>query len=210
MGTYTDFSVAGYSLIDSKSSAISEVMTIFRESDKRIFERRLNYGDPFVCDHAHPDEANEFETVTEYACSTNSAMDRLDVMGFTIERARREYELERNAEIAKYQEWAKGESDPPWFAKKVTLLSALSFTVYLDALTQVVAQKLRTYPFDDDKLPGLTEAIRYILEQNDDYLYGFFAPDTRCFIRVVCEVAAKPSEVIQDISTRRARLLRFK
>jgi hypothetical protein len=50
------------------------------------------------------------------------------------------------------------------------------------------------------KGPGLSAAVRYILDQNDDFLFGFFAPDVRCLIRAACEVAPKPSEVVQDIT----------
>jgi hypothetical protein len=151
MGTYTDFSVAGYPLLNSKSAVVPEAMTVFRESDKRVIARRLGDRNPLVWGDAQADEADEVETVTEYACNTEAVIARLEVMGFTINRSRREFESGRQAQLATYQEWAKDESDPPWYAKKVTLLGSLSFVAYLDALRHVLSEGLRPEPFDDHK-----------------------------------------------------------
>ena len=200
MGTYTDFSVAGYPLINSKSAVIPEAMTVFRESDKRIFTRRLGDRNLLVWGDAYVDEADEVETATMYVCGTDAVIARLDVMGFTINRARRDFESGRAAELAMYQERAEGEPDTPWFADKVNLIQSLSFDEYLGALRQVLSEGLKPKPFDDNEKPGLSSAVRYILDDNDDYLFGFFAPDIRCLIRTVCEVSPKPSEVIQDIT----------
>jgi hypothetical protein len=200
MGTYTDLSVAGYPLINSKSAVVPEAMTVFRESDKRVFARRLGERNPLVWGDSYADEADEVETATMYVSSTDAVIARLEVMGFTINRTRREFESGRQAELAMYQEWAKEDPDPPWFAEKVKLIEALSFDAYLRALRQVLSDRLRPRPFDDHEKPGLSAAVRYILDDNDDYLFGFFASDIRCLIRAVCEVAPKPSEVIQDIT----------
>lgn len=200
MGTYTDFSVAGYPLINSKSAVVPEAMTVFRESDKRIFSRKLGDRNPLVWGDVYANEANDVETATIYVCRTDAVIARLEVMGFTINRARRDFESRRQAELAMYQEWAKNEPDPPWFADEVKLIESLSFDAYLTALRQVLSEGLRPKPFDDDEKPGLSAAVRYILDDNDDYLLGFFASDIRSLIRVACEIAPKPSEVIQDIT----------
>ena len=200
MGTYTDFSVAGYPLVNSKNAVLPEAMTVFRESDKRVFSRRLGDRNRLVWGDAYADKTDKFETATVYACGTDAVIARLDVMGFTINRARRDFESGREAELALYQEWAEAESDTPWFADKMKLIESLSFDEYLGALRQVVAEGLRPKPFDDDEKPGVPPAVRYLLDDNDDNLFGFFAPDIRCLIRAVCEVAPRPSEVIQDIT----------
>jgi hypothetical protein len=64
----------------------------------------------------------------------------------------------------------------------------------------VLSEGLRPKPFNEYKEPGLSDAVRYILGDNDEYLFGFFCSDIRCLIRAACEVATKPSEVIQDIT----------
>jgi len=44
MGTYTDLTVANYPLITSKSEVVPEAMTVFRETDRRVFTRRVKTG----------------------------------------------------------------------------------------------------------------------------------------------------------------------
>lgn len=200
MGTYTDFSVADYPLINSKSAVVPEAMTVFRESDKRVFSRKLGDRNQLVWGDVYADEADKVETATVYVCSTDSVIARLEVMGFTINRVRRDFESGRQGELAMYQEWATDKPDTPWLADKVKLIESLSFDEYLGALRQVLLEGLRPKPFDDDEKPGLSAAVRHILDDNDDYLFGFFASDIRCLIRAACEVAPKPSVVIQDIT----------
>jgi len=200
MGTYTDFSVAGYPLISSKSATFPEAMTVFRESDKRVFERRLGDRNHLVCGDAYADRADEIETATVYVCSTCNVIARLDVMGFTLNRAHRDFEAGRQAELAMYQEWAEAKPDRPWFADKVNLIESLSFDEYLGGLRQVLSEGLRPRHFDDNEKPELSSVVRYILNDHADYSFGFFGSDIRCLIRVACEVATKPSEVIQDIT----------
>ena len=75
MGTYTDFSIAGYPLISSKSAVVSEAMTVFRESDKKVFTRKLGDRNPLVWGDVFADEADEIETATIYACGTPQCQD---------------------------------------------------------------------------------------------------------------------------------------
>lgn len=42
MGSYTDFTINGYPILETKSYAIPEVMTVFQDSDKCIEKRYLS------------------------------------------------------------------------------------------------------------------------------------------------------------------------
>jgi len=42
MGSYTDLSVGGYPILETKSAVVPEAMTIFRETDKRLFTRKIS------------------------------------------------------------------------------------------------------------------------------------------------------------------------
>lgn len=48
MGSYTELSIGGYPLITSKSAVVDEVMTIFRETDRRVFVRHVSERNPLV------------------------------------------------------------------------------------------------------------------------------------------------------------------
>ena len=200
MGTYTNLSVAGYPLLNSKIAVIAEAMTVFRETDRRSYARRVGDRNTLVWGQITGVNGDEDETATEYSCDTAAAIARLDVMGFTITRTRREFEAGRLAEVATYLAWAEERPDPHWFTDKLTLLQALSFDTYLVGLKHVLSEGLRPQPFDDNKKPDLSPVVRYILSDNEDTFFGFFAADIRYLIRAACEVAAKPSQVIQDIT----------
>ena len=48
MGSITEFSIDGYPLLETKSYAVDEVLAIFRESDKRVFDRKVSERNPIV------------------------------------------------------------------------------------------------------------------------------------------------------------------
>ena len=200
MGTYTDFSVAGYPLLNTKSAVVAEAMTVFRESDRRVSPRRLGDRNALVWGDTYSEEADEIETATQYICDTEAAIARLDVMGFSINRVRREFDQGLHAELDANREWAKDEPAAPWNAATIALLESLSFDSYLDALRQVILEGLRPEPFVDNKRSDLSAHVGYILDHNVDGFLGFFSEDVRCLIRAACEVAPKPSTVVQDIT----------
>lgn len=104
MGTYTHLTVAGYPVIDSKSAVIPEVMTIFRESDRRSFRRRVADQNELIWGKPDPDNTDE-EDATDYCCEISKVLDRLDVMGFTHARIKAEFDEAKQFEIDKYVEW---------------------------------------------------------------------------------------------------------
>jgi hypothetical protein len=77
MGTYTDLTVAGYPIIQSKSTVVPEAMTIFRETDRRVFTRRVSARNALVW--GEPENPNDEETgiAIEYSCETGKVIDRL-------------------------------------------------------------------------------------------------------------------------------------
>ena len=102
MGSYTELTVAGYPLVTSKSEVVPEVVTIFRETDRRVFTRRVSDRNPLVWGAPDPDN-QEIETAIEYSCPAHQAIDRLDVMGFSIRRVRESFEASRL--LKKSVEW---------------------------------------------------------------------------------------------------------
>ena len=52
----------------------------------------------------------ETETAIEYACETGKAIDRLNVMGFTMRRVREEFEIGRQKEFERYMSYRNWDS----------------------------------------------------------------------------------------------------
>ncbi len=65
MGSYTEFSVNGYPLVQTKSYAVPEVLSVFRESDKRVFQRMFSERNWMVWGKTTLED-DELETVILY------------------------------------------------------------------------------------------------------------------------------------------------
>jgi hypothetical protein len=207
MGTYTDFTVDGYELVTSKSAVVAEVMTLFRESDRKVYRRRIS-GDE-SSDQLVGDFDDDFEDLVQYATSVNNACQRLDVMGFTLERSRREYECIRNEELRDLRELIEERSASgadagadDYDVCKANELTLLTFENYVGSFKDVLRHRLRSYELESDQLAALDEISKYILQGSHDewFHFGFFCHDVRCFLRMALSLAPTEAEVVQDVS----------
>jgi hypothetical protein len=197
MGTWTEFTVADYPLLPSKSEVIPVAMTVFRETDRRVFQRRLSERNELVWGRGR---SKRIETAIEYSCKTGRVIDRLNIMGFNVARARREFDAGLAAELEQYEDWAQNR-DFEWAAEKVAFLRTLTFDAYVTAFTEVIRRKLRRPPFEDRKKVGLSPTVKYIVDEHDEGGFGFFGGDIRLLIRLACEVVPPESMVVQDITS---------
>jgi len=196
LGSYTDLTVASYPIIISKSTVVPEAMTIFRESDRHVFTRRVAERNPLVWGEPDCMDDEETETVIEYSCETSKVVDRLNVMGFTLKRVREEFEIGRQTELAK-----AGRHDSVFFEN-------LTFDAYAGAFAKIIADRLnpsdQQYPIlghvqNEEESDSL---IEYILWSIHDPSYGIFTydKDVRLVIRLACEVAPPNTNVVQDLT----------
>lgn len=200
MGSYTDLSVASYPILESKSAVVPEAMTIFRETDRRVFTRRVSERNALVWGVPTDSDDAETETAVEYSCETGNVIDRLNVMGFTLGHVRKEFESGRQDELAKFESWAEEDRDRNWFADEWNLVKDLTFDSYVNGFLTVITKRLRPRPFDDHEKPDLDPVVKYILGENDEYLFGFFGGDIRLLLRVACDLVPRESRVVQDIT----------
>lgn len=173
-------------------------MTVFRETDKRIEKRKLSERNPLIWGRFEGAK-DEVETAVFYACRVGHVRDRLDVMGFTLERVRREFEALRNKEIEKFSSWAEEEGNQQ-YADDRDFMAALTLDRYAAALRRVIAGGLRPDPFRDIDRPDLDAVVKYVLAQNEDYWLGFLGNDVRSLVRIACESVDESADVVQDIT----------
>lgn len=200
MGTYTDFTIADFTVASSKSAVIPELMTVFRESDRKQYKRHAESGAPLLGEKLEATHADDVEDVVEYSCPIAKAIERLNIMGFTLAKARRDFDTGRAYEIEKYESWNDDDPSLGSWADKLRFLRSLSFESYLEALKTVVSEKICSYSADGQRKKLLSPVQNHIVEGTDEYLFGFFAEDIRCLVRAVCEVAPPDQFVVQDIS----------
>lgn len=203
MGTYTDFTVAGYTIISTKSSVLPELMTVFRETDRRAYKRHTDKQTLIDSKDLSEIDPDYLEDVVEYACEVNKVIDRLNIMGFTLLRAKREFEQGRESELLQYRSRTDDTDDEDfqsWYATKIELLESLTFENYLEGFSIVITEKIYSYSVDEKPRAVLSPLLRRIVEDTDEHLFGFFMGDIRCLVRIACEVTPKDQLVIQDIS----------
>ena len=200
MGTYTDFTVSGFTVVSSKSAVVPELMTVFRESDRSQYRRHAESGATLTGEELGATHPDDIEEVVEYSCQVGKAIERLNIMGFTLARARRDFEGGRTHEVEKYESWMEDDPSHGSWTDELQLLRSLSFDMYLDALRTVVSEKIYSYSVDANRKKLLSPVQKHIVEGSDEHLFGFFAEDARCLVRAVCEVAPRDQLVTQDIS----------
>ncbi len=171
-------------------------MTIFRETDRHVFTRRVAERNSLVWGEPECIDDEETESAIEYACETSKVVDRLNVMGFTLQRVREEFELGRQTELEEM-----GRHDSEFFEN-------LTFDAYAAAFAKIIADQLN--PFDQQypilghvqNEEGNDSLIEYILWSINDPSYGIFRfdKDVRLVIRLACEVAPPNTNVVQDIT----------
>lgn len=199
MGSYTDLSIGGYPILQTKSVVLPEAMTIFRETDRQVFTRKISERNELVWGQPDAATADVSETAIQYVCETGKVVDRLNVMGFTLRRAREDFESLRRSELDKFASWAD-EDKSGWFADDWEFFKRLTFDDYASALREVIDKRLRPAPFDDHNREGLDPVVKYILDDNEDYLLGFLGSDIRFLLRLTCTLVDVRSEVVQDIT----------
>jgi len=184
MGTYTSLTVAGYQIWSTKSRVDPGAMTVFRESDRRVsFEA--------------PAEGDDEEMTVVYACKVWEAVQRLNIMGYTMTRVKGDFETIRRSEIENFERLAQEDDGADWFRERWTILKELTFEGYCNGFGEVLRRGLSRYSEEGHRHEPM---VGYILGDNEDFHFGFLAEDIRNLIRLACELADPSDEIIQDIS----------
>ena len=197
MGSYTDLSIDDYPILVTKSFVIPEVMTVFQESDKQVITRKVSERNELVWGKVSPDEDHDEVAVT-YNCEVWKAIERLDVMGFTMRRVRKDYEDVRISEVEKYTSWL-GDNDDGSCCDDLNYFTNLTFDRYVEALRTVLTQRIRPRQFGDTDI-DLDPVVKRIVGDHERYAFGFLGTDIRSFIRVACELVPNNSQLVQDIT----------
>lgn len=203
MGTYTTLYLNDFDLASSKSAVIPEVMTVFAESDRRSLWRRISDGE-VVEGPAHDDG---FEREIQYVTTVDKAVQRLDVMGFTLERCRREYEEIRLQELeglrgALEEDGGASDMTDDFYAKEIEKYERLTFDEYVAGFQRVFEHRLQSYTLTKEQRADLDATALYILEdQHDEWFhFGFLCRDIRSFIRMALSVAMPEMLFRQDVA----------
>lgn len=195
MGTYCELYVADCQVFSWKSKASPIVMTLFRERDKRVYDRKCNHRNRIGWSHGEWDDA-EMERVVEYTATVREVCDRLAVMGFSLSASQADFEREKSNHVEELQEMNEGED---FYKDEIALLERSSFSDFLEALREIVTSGIHPIYFREKKKDA-SELASYLLHDREGYYWGFPCTDIRSFFRALLEVVPDSSLVTQDLT----------
>lgn len=197
MGSYCELYISDYPVYSSKSYVSPEIMTMFTESDKSIFRRHFSERSQIEWGHVKPSE-DDFETAVEYKALTKHVKQRLDVIGFNIDRVKREFDEVKSSEVEKYKDWSKDDKYNLWL-ETIRILETSTFKDYMSCFSEIINSNVNPIHYLE-KYPDASELLKFILKDNDGFHWGFPCYDFRSFLRALMEVCPDEAEVVQDIT----------
>ncbi|NNJ13730.1 hypothetical protein EKD04_025730 [Chloroflexales bacterium ZM16-3] len=192
MGTYTDFYISGYSLFSTKSDVDFSLMTIFREADKRVIH----------------EEVEDDQQLSEYRYVTTirSAKDRLEVMGFTLEKAKKEINYGISIKLQVLEEQISETSSSGYqllieeWTRERDLLKGALFEDWISAFSYIIQHNLQPYYEKSDIFDNTPPLALYILDTSSDHPFNLPTGDLRFVVRIILEACSSDEEIYQDVT----------
>jgi hypothetical protein len=170
-------------------------MALFRESDRRVFQRKQSERNPLVwC----VDDSIEIEEAYTYQVKIDQLRDRLNLSGFTLQRAKEDFENCRAEEVERYKDLCSEPGGSMW-QEKVSLYETTSLDDYINVFKIVQERKLLP-EISLDTIPPNEQLLREILSEYDDKLYNFPHSDIRYLLRVFLESCPSDGNAIYDLT----------
>jgi hypothetical protein len=199
MGSYGQLYVAGYPVFPEKSRVASIVMTMFRETDKRAFNRKCTERNQIEWGHADWN-VDEVEQVVEYSATVAHVRDRLRIMGFTLSHAESDFLSSKLAYVAELREMAAYmETQGDLWGEEISLLETSSFRDFLNAFSEILKSGVHPVYFVE-RTPTASRLAKYVMSKEESSYWGFPCSDIRCFFRALIEVVPEDSFVMQDVT----------
>ncbi len=196
MGSYLELRLASLYLGSVKDEIDALLITLFRETDKRILPTATRDIE-LVHDYALKDlDEDEVVSVVQYVCSASVAKDRLDLMGFTTKVAKLAFGLELKDEIERYEAYtARYCSD--FFSGTPQILRGLTPEKWLTTLKEIRDRKLKPIGLGNLDLDEQPTLLQYMLSHD---WYGFPGYDQRHFLRLVLESCPETAALVYDLT----------
>ncbi|GAH69060.1 unnamed protein product, partial [marine sediment metagenome] len=179
------------------------LLSIFQRSDLKKHERKISQGRQIY--FSRDSEKNEIERVIEFSNNAKNIKHRLRIMGFSLEKVKREFEIYKNREIETHTELLKQkwiQENPDIKSKKmcnINILKNSTFEDFLNASKEILNKKI-SYDIKIEELPtNANPLIHFILE----FHHGFESLphlDPRTILFSLLEISSDNTIVTYDIT----------
>jgi len=177
---------------------------IFKESDKRVFQRKISDRNDLIWGDTYKGE-DEIETAYVFEAPVATIIKRLEVQGYTIEACRNDFKYRIKEELKKLKDIEEHDIEFVTTKRKI-YANFIMFDVWLKALKIIITKKLKDAScFDKPQKVHDNELVNYMLNptavwDEDLHPYRFKYPclDFNIFYRVLLEVCESDAVVQLD------------
>ena len=196
MSSYAELLAEDMYLGASRNGPDEGILSLFQKSDLVIDQMsRSDYHPVWRV----PDEAETTPIeVVRYSCPIGHAVDRLELMGFTMEVARRGFERGRQYHLELIQSFSS--PDPEFGAKQRRVMESLTVDRWLQELDLIRLSRLRPRRPSDPICEGLPELLHFMLCESGHDWYGFHGFDHRHFIRLALSLFDPDQALTYDLT----------
>jgi hypothetical protein len=185
MGAYSQLRIGRRSIVEEKHWFDARLLLLFRQEDFRMALRK-------------PDE-EEFGRyhACQYAGKASEIADRLDLMGFSLERSIEEFD---HARVQLLKANADSELSGAGKADLRQFLKRYSYHAWLRVMKRVFGSRtLDEMVYVESKPPHVRSVTEFVLSYR--YLhYGFLAEDPRYFLRACLSIVDPTTAVALDLA----------
>lgn len=199
MSNPSELYVSNYPVYSVMNAIDPIVMTIFRESDKRVFKRKVSERNRLAWGYIK--DEGDIETVYEYSNTVSNIRQRLEIMGFSLDRVENQFSdgITREIEHLKCMRAILPNSDIcSHYLAEQKILEKTKFGDWLSAYKNVVKQKLKPPREYKDLRFAKKPLISYILQNK--LIPEFAYKDLRDFLRTMVEVCPDAESVTYYIT----------
>ncbi|KIM07175.1 MAG: hypothetical protein KU29_07425 [Sulfurovum sp. FS06-10] len=196
MGSYTELAMDGYPVYSSKSYVSPDISYIFCESDKKTFERRRDERNKIVwgtiCDA-------DIEIAYEYQTTVQIAIDRLEIMGYTLTKSKLDFIESRNKriqELTSFLDFPDTHLMNKFYTDEIELLQSSNFEDFINAFIELRMNDIPYYKTDNHY--NISKLASYLID--DGWFLNFPCSEFGSYYRAFLESCNKDALVIQDIT----------
>jgi hypothetical protein len=188
MSSQADLYINKYNVISQTSFIIPEMAMLFRESDKKVYRKKID---------------SEYWTYCEYSNTVRNIKDRLEIMGYTIDKIKSNFNKDILIDVNELEDRIIDYSfDIKADSRKVKLLKNVGFKAWQNAFKYILKNNLNiSHWIESEYKKGTPELVKYILN-NIDYgtLYNYPGGDIYSIIRIFLESCEDDKIVRLDLS----------
>jgi len=197
MGSYTALTIDGYP-VDLTKSYVSDISSIFFESDKKIFKRSIKNRNSMVWGNL---DDEDIEVAYEYQTTVKIAIERLELKGYSLSKTKLDFIESKNKrikELKNFLEYSDFELINNINKDEIELLESSNFNDFIEAFIEIRTKRVRHY--NPDKKYNLSNIAKYLIKGDWFLNFPFSESEFGFYQRAFLESCNKNALVIQDIT----------